>query len=76
MFIRRSKIDVNMIHSCYEYKVITSDQENEIMIQSSSFCYPSIVITGVPKCSTSAMSALFASAPFIISNPVKENCLF
>lgn len=44
--------------------------------ESNSFCYPSIIITGVPKCSTSAMFALLTSVPFVTSNAIKENCLF
>jgi hypothetical protein len=52
------------------------DGDATTITDSSSFCYPSIIITGAPKCSTSAMFALLSSVQFISSNKIKENCLF
>ena len=41
-----------------------------------TFCYPVVVITGVRKCSTSAMFNLFSSFPKIKRSVQKENCPF
>lgn len=78
LWIRRVELDINMIHSCYEYKVISSppSSEYEIIERTGKFCYPSIIITGVPKCSTSALFSLFAKYRHAITGNIKENCPF
>jgi hypothetical protein len=82
-----SDIDDSSIHSCYEYKLFEGNAhvdwngnlkngKTAILITSGSFCYPSIIITGLRKCSTSALYALFESFPNAVTNKVKENCPF
>lgn len=68
--------DPNMIHSCYEYKLLSSNAAVGVILNQNTFCYPSIIITGVPKCSTSAIFALLQSLKYVYSNPIKENCPF
>jgi hypothetical protein len=88
LLLMPSDIDDASIHSCYEYKLyegsadvdwsgyLTGDSKKAVLLTSGSFCYPSIIITGVRKCSTSALYALFESFPMAITNKVKENCAF
>jgi hypothetical protein len=40
------------------------------------FCYPSVIVTGVPKCGTSAMYDLLARFPNALLMAEKENCPF
>lgn len=68
-YIRRIENDVNLVHSCYEY--FTNSSTHKV---SGSFCYPSIIITGVRKCSTSAMYAFLSSYPRTLHLRTKENC--
>ena len=73
-------LDENSIHSCYEYKLLDSHGKTQKL---SSFCYPSIIITGWGKCSTSALFQLLYSFPNNIASMKngtdivnKENCPF
>ncbi len=87
LLLMPTDIDDSSIHSCYEYKLFEGENEVDwngilrngktaILVTSGTFCYPSIIITGVRKCSTSALYALFDSFPSAITNKVKENCPF
>ncbi len=75
IFLRTTDLDESKIHSCYEYKVL--NQKSEIT-STDTFCYPSIVVTGHRKCSTSALYHLLTQYPNAVHNQinVKENCAF
>ena len=75
LYIQRANyLDSNHIHSCYNMKV--KEVMNSATYISRSFCYPAIIITGVPKCSTSALYSLLELFPNSIKLKVKENCPF
>ncbi len=48
-----------------------------LLIQSGTFCYPIIIISGYMKCSTSALHTLLSQYPNIAKETSmgKENCL-
>lgn len=69
--LRRIDGDDMLIHSCYEYVV---DRIGSDRVKSGRFCYPSIIITGVRKCSTSAMYGLLAKMRGSVALVAKENC--
>lgn len=46
------------------------------IVAMDTFCYPAVIITGVRKCSTSAMFNLFSSFPKTKRSVQKENCPF
>ncbi len=73
IIIRSVDLDESKIHSCYEYKVINA---LGITTNADTFCYPSIIITGYRKSSTSALYNLFAQYPHAKLSPMKENCAF
>lgn len=56
IWLRKISVDDNLVHSCYEYKLVST--ENNSTLKSNIFCYPSIIVTGVRKCSTSAIYGL------------------
>jgi len=62
------KINSKNINTCYQLK--TTD------FKARTFCYPAIVITGYPKCGTSALYNLISRHPRIdsVSAWGKENC--
>ena len=66
--------DHSGIHSCYELRELNSNSSTAQILRSFSFCYPAIVITGVPKCSTSALYNMLESYPNTIRIQLKENC--
>ena len=72
--------DENGIHSCYDFKsntkILGEGGSSRISREYGSFCYPKIIVSGHPKCGTSAMYALLAMHPSVISSRYKENCLF
>ena len=74
LYLRKAELDDNFIHTCYEYRVVNQNIRRET--KSGTFCYPSIVITGMPKCSTSALYALMSDLPEITASKFKENCPF
>ena len=41
-----------------------------------SFCYPSVIVTGIAKCGTSAMYSLLSKFPNAMLMTEKENCPF
>lgn len=73
MKLRKIDGDDIMIHTCYEYQVL---RIGRTVTKSGSFCYPSIIITGVRKCSTSALYGLIGSFPGSLKMSAKENCAF
>ena len=75
LYIQRANyLDSNHIHSCYNMKV--KEVMNSTTYISRSFCYPAIIITGVPKCSTTALYSLLELFPNSIKLANKENCPF
>jgi hypothetical protein len=64
----------NHAHSCY--RVICNGKhcpgENETAVMD--MCYPSVIVTGLPKCGTSAMYDLLARFPGALVMHEKENC--
>jgi hypothetical protein len=38
------------------------------------FCYPSVIVTGLPKCGTTAMYDLLSRFPGVVKMTEKENC--
>jgi hypothetical protein len=75
VFLR--KLDIDDVHSCYEYKVVeTMGHMKGTVLYSNTFCYPAIIITGMRKCSTSALYALFSKHPEVTVGEIKENCAF
>ena len=75
LYLRFAALDDSEVHSCYEYRLIQSSFGKSRITDSNTFCYPSIIVTGVPKCSTSALYALFHSWPHSVFTESKENCL-
>jgi hypothetical protein len=77
IYLRKVNLDEQMLHSCYEYKIMFV---NPLGVESEHkngfFCYPAIIITGMPKCSTSALYAFLAQVPGVWLSPIKENCPF
>eukprot|EP01035_Chromulina_nebulosa_P028979 gene28979-38333_t len=73
ILLRHSDLDESGIHSCYSYRIIT---ENSLLLNHGTFCYPSIVITGYNKSSTSAMYNLLSQYPDSKLAAMKENCAF
>jgi hypothetical protein len=71
------KIDNNSISSistCYNY--LSFHEYNNTQARKNTFCYPSIIITGHKKCSTSAMYQLLSQAENgQVDSARKENCL-
>lgn len=60
--------------SCYEYTHFSTDTKE--VLSTRQFCYPSIMITGHFKCSTSAMFALISKAVNVNTTAMKEECLY
>lgn len=73
IMMRSIDLDENKIHSCYEYRVIN---DRDVVTNSDTFCFPSVVITGYRKSSTSALYNLLAQYPRAKLSPMKENCAF
>ena len=86
--IRKVSLDDNLIHTCYEYRNVpltlaqlatqnhTGSESSNLIFRSGTFCYPSIVVTGMRKCSTSAMYKFLSSLPRALKAIHKENCVF
>lgn len=72
LFLRRAELDSRQVHSCYEYRIFTD--ENTLQ-QANTFCYPSVIVTGYRKCSTSALYVLLSQYPQTRpAGEAKENC--
>lgn len=67
----------NSRHSCYEVTCqgvhCLGESDGNVTIE---VCYPAVVITGLPKCGTSAMYILLSTFPGAITMTEKENCPF
>lgn len=66
----------NPFHTCY--RIECEGRSCDIAGQDNSttinICYPAIIITGLPKCGTSAMYEVLAKFPGAIKMEAKENC--
>lgn len=63
----------NPYHTCYE----STCEGKHCPVDSSAtirFCYPAVIITGLPKCATSAVYDLISKFPGAITMHEKENC--
>jgi hypothetical protein len=74
IYIRTTDADESGVHSCYDYKVVSDINQTET--HHNTFCYPSIIITGYRKCSTSALYSLLSQYPGVMHSESKENCAF
>jgi hypothetical protein len=74
IYLRTADIDESGLHSCYEYKAVSN--LNQTISHQDTFCYPSIIITGYRKCSTSALYSLLSQYPGVMHSESKENCAF
>jgi hypothetical protein len=73
LLLRLVDVDTTGLHSCYEFQHIFKTRSG-YEVDSGTFCYPSVIVTGVRKCSTSALFALLESFPGAVGNENKENC--
>lgn len=65
----------NPFHSCY--RVICTGNQCPGAGDAAAvrdFCYPAVIVTGLPKCATSAMYDLLMKLPGTIAMAEKENC--
>jgi hypothetical protein len=77
IYLRKVNLDEQLIHSCYEYRIMFINPSGlETDDKHGFFCYPAIIITGMPKCSTSALYSLLSKVPGVWLSHVKENCPF
>src|SRR4051812_15607138 len=51
LYLRKLDLDKRRVHSCYEYKLY--DTRRGYIVRRNTFCYPSLIISGYKKCSTS-----------------------
>lgn len=66
----------NSLNSCYKVSCLGNGCPNQKEKATINFCYPGIIVTGLPKCATTAMYDLLALYPYAIKNEFKENCPF
>jgi hypothetical protein len=73
--LRKLNHPTNPYHTCYEVtcegRQCIDRKDGTVTIQ---VCYPLIVVTGLPKCATSAMYDLLSKFPGAITMAEKENC--
>jgi hypothetical protein len=73
--LRKLNHPTNPYHTCYEVtcegRQCIGHKDGTVTIE---VCYPLLVITGLPKCGTSAMYELLAKFPGAITMHEKENC--
>lgn len=73
--LRKLNHPTNPYHTCYEVtcegRQCIGHKDGTVTIQ---VCYPAIVVTGLPKCGTSAMYDLLSKFPGAITMHEKENC--
>jgi hypothetical protein len=70
-------IDVEEWHLSGKYLAVLKNHSCYKAFYNSEtirFCYPKVVISGVPKCGTSALFELFDSHPNFEGGTIKENC--
>lgn len=74
-------------HTCYRVQCFGTECHRDRLEKSATtitntsravieFCYPAIIVTGIPKCGTSAMYEILCKYPHAIRMEVKENCPF
>lgn len=73
MFLRHADLDSYHIHSCYEYVML--NKYTEMVVKSRSFCFPSVVVGGYKKCSTSALYEFLMESPAFSAAKGKEICM-
>jgi len=62
-------------HSCYTVTCTGNQCPPEDGVSNVyDFCYPAIIVTGMPKCGTSAMYELLSRYSGAVRMPNKENC--
>ena len=75
--LRLRKLHHSTHHTCYEVTCeglhCMGESDGNATIE---VCYPAVVITGLPKCGTSAMYILLSKFPGAITMTEKENCPF
>ena len=73
--LRKLNHPTNPYHTCYEVtcegRQCIDRKDGTVTIQ---VCYPLLVVTGLPKCATSAMYDLLSKFPGAITMQEKENC--
>ena len=73
--LRKLNHPTNPYHTCYEItcegRQCMDKKDGTVTIQ---VCYPLLVVTGLPKCATSAMYDLLSNFPGAITMHEKENC--
>jgi hypothetical protein len=74
--LRKLNHPTNPYHTCYEVtcegrQCVNNHKDGVVTIQ---VCYPAVVVTGLPKCGTSAMYELLSKFPGAITMHEKENC--
>ena len=78
LHLRKIENHQNKWHSCYEvhcentWKNFCPDKNDPA--STYSFCYPAVVVTGLPKCGTSAAYDLLSRYTGAITMYTKENC--
>lgn len=71
----RHPISTNPWHTCYTVTCLGHKcPQNDNVTNIISFCYPAIIIAGMPKCGTSAMYDLLTRYTGTIVMAEKENC--
>lgn len=75
LYLRNYNFDNSVIHSCYQYRFVEQvENSTTTTVSENQFCYPAIMITGVPKCSTSAVYQMLKSFDHSRSLLAKEVC--
>lgn len=74
--LRMSKIEhpTNKFHTCYRAVCSGTHCVEHGRGEVREFCYPAVIITGLPKCGTSAVYDLLAKVPGAVTMHEKENC--
>jgi hypothetical protein len=70
------KHPTNPYHSCYRAICTGNHCTPDHQTATRDFCYPAIIVTGLPKCGTSAMYELLTKIPGAVMLAEKENCPF
>jgi hypothetical protein len=67
-------LDSSAYSTCYEAVCSGRSCPSHEKDRTIRFCYPSVIVTGLPKCGTSAMYDFLARFPGAILMHEKENC--
>lgn len=73
--LRRYQFENNKIHSCYQYRYYNNTVSSRVLVKENTFCFPALMITGVPKCSTSALYQLIRRFDNVRTLLAKEVCM-